>query len=74
MPAFGPRCASMKPHVSIVIPVRHDAEALARVKEQLEVPESSLGIDVGIAREYGNRTGFPGNLLTWEGREHLKPA
>lgn len=35
MPAFGSRYASMKPHVSIVIPVRHDAEALARVLDHL---------------------------------------
>jgi hypothetical protein len=41
---------------------------------QASVSESSLGIDVGITWEYGNRAGFPGNLLTWKGRDHINPA
>jgi hypothetical protein len=44
-----------------------DANALS----QASVSERSLGIDVGITWEYGNRTEFTGNLLTWEGRDHI---
>jgi len=44
-----------------------DANALS----QASVSERSLGIDVGMTWEYGNRTEFTGNLLTWEGRDHI---
>jgi len=44
-----------------------DANALS----QASVSEHSLGIDVGMTWEYGNRTEFTGNLLTWERRDHI---
>jgi rSAM/selenodomain-associated transferase 2 len=69
--AFGPHCVSMKPHVSIIIPVRNDAEALAHVLDHLagiqqiaasEIIVAASGDPLGTERAVAGRA-----RLLWPG-------